>query len=275
MSLRAHVERLEGRGVGWSMYAVGIGTRGPVFSWNPDAALPSASTAKVLLLIEAARAVAAGEIDPAEPLHRSSVAPVADSGLWQHLAAEALAFTDAAQLVGAVSDNLATNVLLARLGGVEQITATTEDLGIRDVVLHDIVRDTRAPSDPPTLSTGSARGYADLFRRLAEHDGIPASISNQVLGWLRSSADLSMAAAAFGLDPLAHIAPDRGYTVVNKTGTDLGTRADAGIATGPAGSVAYACLARWDEPGSPPALRGDVLDAMRSFGAALHGAVSG
>jgi beta-lactamase class A len=46
------------------------------------------------------------------PLARTAEDPVVDSGLWQHLAAEALSAGDLAVLVGAVSDNLATNTLL-------------------------------------------------------------------------------------------------------------------------------------------------------------------
>jgi beta-lactamase class A len=268
------LRRLGDDGVTSGLHVVDIRTGRTLASWQPDVVLPSASAAKVLVLIEAARAVAAGEADLAETLDRTDVAEVGDSGLWQHLTAESLALGDVAQLVGAVSDNLATNVLLHRLGGVERVTRTAKDLGVHQVTLHDIVRDERTPEHPAALSTGSAHGYAELFRRLEVADGIPGTVADTVLSWLRHGTDLSMVAAAFGLDPLAHGDEDRGLAVVNKTGTDSGVRVDAGIVRGPTGSVAYACLAYWDEKRTTPAVRDHVLDAMRDVGAHLRRLVS-
>ena len=49
-------------------------------------------------------------------LDRRTVAPVHDSGLWHLLRGRRAAVEDVAVLIGAVSDNLATNVLLDLLG---------------------------------------------------------------------------------------------------------------------------------------------------------------
>ncbi len=83
-----------------------------------DRVLPAASLGKLLLLVEVARS-----LDLAEPLTRLPEDAVADSGLWQHLAVDTLAAGDLAALVGAVSDNLATNVLLRRVG-LEAVVAS-------------------------------------------------------------------------------------------------------------------------------------------------------
>lgn len=274
MSLLPTLTPLVSRGVRWSVCAFEVGTRETLFSFDAEAVLPSASAAKVLLLLETARAVSTGEADLTEPLTRNAVAPVADSGLWQHLATDVLPLGDVARLVGYVSDNWATNVLLARLGGVEQVMRTAESLGIRGVILHDIVRDVRTHADPPVLSTGNARGYADLFARLSAADGIDAEIAQRVREWLDDGVDLSMVASAFGLDPLAHTLTDRGFRVTNKTGTDAGVRVDAGVVEGSSRTIAYACLANWDEQASDPAMRDDVLVAMREFGMLLRDAVT-
>lgn len=274
MGATSALRRLEDEGVTASLHAVDVDSGRAVASWQPDVLLPSASAAKILVLMEAARAVAAGEADVTEHLDRSAVAGVGDSGLWQHLAVDSLPLSDVAQLVGAVSDNLATNVLLHRLGGVGRVAQTAGDLEVRDVALHDIVRDERTSAHAPTLSTGTARGYADLFRRLQIGDRIPRTVADTVMNWLRHGTDLSMVAAAFGLDPLSHGDEDRGLVAVNKTGTDRGVRVDTGIAHGPAGSVAYACLVYWDEHRSEPIVRDCVLDAMRDVGAHLRRIVS-
>jgi beta-lactamase class A len=239
---------------------------------RPDDVLRTASLGKLFLLSELARALVAGELDPDGPLTRSADDIVADSGLWQHLRVPTLSVDDLAVLVGAVSDNLATNVLLRRVG-LAAVHRRTAGLGITDAALHDRVRDHRSPEDPPTLSTGSARAYTRFFTGLCA-DGDPAAA--HVRRWLSASVDQSMVAAAFGLDPLAHQEPDRGLLLHHKTGTNRDVRADTGLLTGPRGRLAYAVIANWEitEPDHDP-VRDDVLAAMRAVGALLRQEVSG
>lgn len=247
----------------------------------PDRLVATASLAKVLLLIEVAARAEEGLVDLTSPVGRAGAPPVGDSGLWRHLRVEALPLGDVALLVGSVSDNLATNVLLdvVGLGAVADRARAVMPGGSR---LHDHVRDVRGPADPPTLSTGCAADWSALVAALAAGTVHSPAVSAQVATWLRTGADLSMAAAAFGLDPLAHDEPDRGLALWHKTGTDVGVRAEAGLLAGPDRAVAYAVLVEWDEaredhPGAPGAAgavgaadplgaRGDVLEAMRRVG---------
>jgi beta-lactamase class A len=205
----------------------------------------TASIGKLLLLVEVARGLADGTLRRDEPLDRRAVEPVADSGLWQHLDVDVLPLHDVALLVASVSDNLATNVLVERLGLPPARGRTA---------LHDVVRDHRGPQHPRTLSTGTAAELAQLMTEL------PA----QVRDWLRTGTDLSMVAAAFGLDPLAHTADD----LLNKTGTDSTVRADVGLV----GGLSYAVLAEWD-PGLD--LRAQVLAGMRRIGEQIRGTLPG
>lgn len=244
-----------------------------LFAAAPDAWLRSASVAKILLLIEVARRIEAGTLPADEPLTRDGVAPVADSGIWQHLSVPALAVADLARLVGAASDNLATNVLLDRVGGVAAVARTARAAGIHGVVLHDIVRDQRMPGHPPALSTGTAAGYADLMQRLWRGEVVDPAVSARVLDWLGGGFDLSMVAAPFALDPLAHAPTGGGLSVINKTGTDAGVRADVAVASGPRRTVVYACIANWSADVGTDA--GRVLDAMGAIGRALRAELEG
>jgi beta-lactamase class A len=233
--------------VTWSV-SVRDGDGVEVYGHRPDLVLSTASVGKLLLLLEVARTL------PADlACDRRAVAPVADSGLWQHLRTDVLPVADLAVLVASVSDNLATNVLLHHVG-LDRVAALAGSLGLTATALHDAVRDGRAPGHPPRLSSGSAAELSLLLHRLPELEG-----GARVLDWMRTSADLSMVASAFGLDPLSH----DGATVRNKTGTDDGVRADVGVATGPAGSVSYAVLANWTPPGDAV---GEVLATMRELG---------
>ena len=105
--------------------------------------------------------------------------------------------------------------------------------------------------------------------RLHRGDIVSPEVSARVMRWVAANADLSMVASAFGLDPLAHAEPDRGITLVNKTGTISTVRADVGIVAGPLGEVAYAVLASWpDDTARDP--RDRILAEMAAIGAAIR-----
>ena len=258
-----------GDGVAWGVCVRDAESGAVVAEHEPEAVLPTASIGKLLLLVAAARRCAAGE--GGEPVDRRDVPPVADSGLWQHLSTDRLPVHDCAALVGAVSDNLATNALVARWG-LAELDELAVELGLRQTRLHDVVRDERGPQHPSVLSSGTAGELSDLLARLHRGERAGDAVSAQVLRWLSAGTDLSMVAAAFGLDPLAHAQPDRGVRLVSKTGTDAGVRADVGAVAGPLRSLSYAVLAAW-----PPErdLRDDVLDRMRVVGRALRAEVGG
>jgi beta-lactamase class A len=216
-----------------------------VFEQNSAIPLSTASVGKVFLLLEVARRFEEGTLRPDEPLCRSAELSVADSGLWQHLRSECLPAEDLAVLVAGVSDNLATNVLLQRVG-----LAGVQRLSIGSTTLHDRVRDHRSANDEPRLSSGTTAELSALMVEVARHE--------RVVRWLSLNTDLSMVASAFGLDPLAHTGMDAGLTLFNKTGTDTG------VLRGPAGSLAYAVVANWRADGEDR--RRQVLRAMRGVG---------
>jgi beta-lactamase class A len=221
---------------------------------EPERLLRTASVGKVYLLERVAELIDSGELDPGELLSRDDGPAVADSGLWQHLDTARLTMADVARLVGAVSDNWATNVLLARVGlaGLPH--------GARGSRLHDYVRDERQPEHPPTLSEGCAADWAAWFLTQPQH--------GRVLDWIELGVDLSMIGSAFGLDPLAHREPDRGVRLWSKTGTSDGVRADVGLVEIDGDRTAYAAICNWPTDG--PDLRDEVLATMRAIGEALR-----
>ncbi len=256
------------RGTSWAVDIRDTTTGTTLIEIDNHRLLKCASLGKLYLLIEVAAQLIAGDIDPLSPLDRRSVAPVADSGLWQHLACDVLPVVDAAHLVGSLSDNLATNVLL-ELVGLEAVQARAAYHAVDGSRLNDRVRDVRAEGDAPTLSVGSAADWASLLAGL--HRGTIESrlVSELVMTWLAAGTDLSMVASAFGLDPLSHAGtPDRGITLWNKTGTDRGVRADAGIIRHDNRAFVYAVVCNWD-PQTQPDPRDAVLTAMHRIGQSL------
>lgn len=255
----------------WSVVVRDVGDDAVLAAAQPDQLQLTASIGKLFLLVEVAVRLAEGALDPEEPLTWAEEEHVADSGIWYLMDRRTLGVRDLCVLVGAFSDNLATNVLLRRVG-LTAVQARAVALGCTRSTLLDRVRRHRTPADPPTLSVGTAAELSAVL--VALHRGVVVSpaVSAQVLAWLAAGADLSMVAAAFDLDPLAHAEPDRGVTLVNKTGTISTARGDVGVVSGPAATLAYAVLATWPEQADP---RDAVLAAMRAVGQQLRSAVGG
>ena len=258
--------------VTWGITIAVDGTRSTAA--GAGGALPTASMGKVFLLIEVARRIVDGTLDPDERLTAEPDERVGDSGLWQHLCEPDLAIGSLAALVGAVSDNTATNVLLRRVG-LDRVRAVSVALGMPQTLLADRIRDVRGPADPPAPSFGRSDDLARLMAGLSSGTVESPEVSALVVGWLAADTDLSMVASAFALDPLAHA--DGVIRLFHKTGTDVGVRADAGHVEGPSGAVSYAVLAAW-EPFADPILEaghvGAVLQVMRGIGNLIHAQVS-
>ncbi|WP_152531216.1 serine hydrolase [Mycobacterium sp. UM_CSW] len=236
-------------------------------SRNADRPMKTASVGKLLLLVEVARQCARGELSGATLLDRDPELLVADSGIWQHLLIERLPTRDLCVLIASVSDNLATNILLKRVG-LRKLRDLAESLDLVHTALLDYVRDHRGPDDPATLSTGSASELSRLMSQLGRKELISQTVSEQVNAWLATSVDLSMVAGAFGLDPLAHATSDRNFFVRNKTGADAGIRADVGTIGRVSVWFDYAVIANWDP--SDRDLRDEVLAGMHAIGMTLR-----
>ncbi len=260
------VRPLVADGIHWSAC---VRDRAGTMLWQQAATRvqPTASVGKLLLLLETARRIEAGTSDPDLLLDRGDD-PVADSGLWQRLRTRELPVADLAVLVGAVSDNLATNVLLRHVG-LDAVDALRGGLGLVDTRLLDQVRPERGPRHAAALSTGRADELSALVHRMATPGAARPAGAERVTEWLSGNTDLSMVAGAFGLDPIAHRAADRPRVQLwNKTGTDTGIRADVGYVSRGSTAYAYAVLAAW-EVGAGPDPTTRVLAAMHSVGAAL------
>lgn len=241
--------------------------------YEPDTQCETASVGKIFLLIEVARRLVSGELDADQRIGIPPEHFVADSGLLYRMRDPRVCVYDAALMVGAVSDNLATNALLA-LCGLEEVRAVAHGLGYTRTSLHDYIRAERTPDLPWTPSYGTAAELADLLHHLGAGDVISPEVSALVMTWLAADTDTSMVAAALLLDPLAHADREyQGMLLRHKTGSTSVARIDVGYLSGPAASLAYAVAANWSD--SPLDLRAPVLDAMSAIGEQLRTHVTG
>jgi len=249
-------------GTRWSILVTDVDSGRVLLSHDPDAVMNTASVGKIFLLHRLLAEVDAGTRSLEERVARRPVEWIDDSGLWYLLQANELSLYDVAALIGAVSDNAATNTL-CRVVGLPVVQDHTRSLGYTASGLDDIVRWPRPPGSPPTLSHGTAEELVRFVSRLLRAEDLSTSSADTLQRWLGAGMDLSMVASAFGLDPLAHYAYDRGVWLWNKTGTMSTVRADLGVVMSPTRRIAYAVLANWNrgEDG-----RDAVLAAMRDIG---------
>ena len=227
-------------GVQVSARATDLATGKVLFSVDDHVVMPTASIGKVLLLVEVASRLNGASSDAFTVLDRAPRDSVGDSGIWQHMQSPSLPLADLAALIGATSDNLATNVLI-RYVGLEAVRARTETLGLTRTALLDLVRDHRGPDDAPQLSIGSAKELTWLFASLARGEIVEprgvAARGRLAVAQLRP-LDGRLARSASTRSRTAM--PDHGVLLMNKTGTDGGVRSEVGVLRGPRASVAYA-----------------------------------
>jgi len=151
--------------------------------------------------------------------------------------------------------------------GIDRVQQTADELGLKSMALLDRIRDVRTQEHPVAPSVACAAEAAHLMYRLAVAEGLDVPVAAEVVHWLSLNTDLSMVASEFGADPLAHAnAPVR---LFNKTGTDLGIRADAGALVVRDGVVvSYAALAQWNSDGADHATV--VMHDMAAIGVVIQ-----
>lgn len=207
-----------------------------------------ASVGQVLLLLDVAkhRLVAegrSGDYPVADvEMGRSAVPPVGGSGIWQHLVGvESMPSEALAVLVGQLSDNLATNVLLHH-SGIDAVNATAEGLGLTNTRLHDFVRDGRGPDDPAVFATGTTDELLGLMVKMS----ISSGVTGRALKWIETDGIRPAMGQRFDEGP--ERPPFGGAAFCHeysKTGTDAGVRAVMGLVDGPVDALAYALVVNW------------------------------
>lgn len=251
---------------------------------NADEVLPIASVGKLLLLARIAQEFADGRLRSGEEITIHPEDYCAGSGLLTALSPRRWTMLDLVHLTAAVSDNTATNALLRRVG-LDRVNEGAGRLGLRETRILDRIREPRLSDHAPTFALGTARELAALAQRIAGSE----DWARMMLGWLGMNTDRSMVAATIPHDPEERDLHAAGPTqaqaqapglgpklgaeaplrLANKTGTDAGVRAEAGVVRG-SRDLCYAAIGRCapgDEHKLVSSLRGiGVLIAAHAAG---------
>ncbi|WP_198664384.1 serine hydrolase [Jiangella endophytica] len=226
---------------------------------DPDAPVVTASVFKIPVLVELCRQFAAGERAHTDrmrvPAGGRTLGP---TGLSVMLDDADLSLRDVAYLMMSVSDNHATDALMALLGR-ERINAGMAALGLPGTVLEEdcagLFRIIEADGlggvlDPETTNRSTPRETTTLLRRIWTADGLPEQACAE-------------ARRIMGLQVWPHRLtsgfPDDDVKVSGKTGTLSHVRNEVGVVEYPDGA-AYAVAVFLRLPG--PAFRNPAADAV-------------
>jgi beta-lactamase class A len=188
---------------------------GETFSHQEDVVFPSASTIKVPILISLMDAVAEGKFDLNAPAPIPAGQVAGGCGIIQ-LLSEEIPFTllDHAKMMIVLSDNAATNQLIATLG-IDEINATCQKLGLKDTILGRKMMDFEAKlqgKDNFTSCQDMLTIFELLHRNPQQYDTAIQILKEQMLN-----------------DLLPTYTDRESYAFAHKTGELPGIRHDVGI----------------------------------------------
>jgi beta-lactamase class A len=232
--------------------AIDLGT-GETIAVDADSRFPTASTIKTAVMIEAWQQTTDGRLSMDSTLTLRDADKVGGAGVLRGLHdGLALTVADLIHLMIVLSDNTATNLLIARLGTV-RVNERLESFGLRETRLfRPTFRDGRPDVFPDLerefgLGMTTPREMARLLATIARGTAVNRAASDAMLATLRRQQDRAMIPRLLPSDDRVQIG--------NKTGTDeekhalsdgqkRHVRADTAIVTGPGFSYVIAIYAR-------------------------------
>lgn len=266
MSLLTLLERHVAR----QPFVMGIGVRnlatGEEVAVNGTDLYPMASTFKVPILYTLMQQVDLGAVSLTERI-RVPEGPALGSGALPHFhRGVELTVRDLAYLMIIISDNLATDLILHRIGGPEQVNATMAKLGLNDIHVHmdcyhllceglGIDPDNRDFLEQLLADSKEAHNleFADdsfIFQQVPENNVSSPLDMCRLLAEIVQPTHLTAEAsevmvAIMGNQHLRQrmpaLLPEK-LQVINKTGTVRGTRCDVGVMMMNSGPIAFSAF---------------------------------
>ncbi len=199
---------------------------------DADTVFPTASVVKVAIVAELLAQTEEGRIDLAETVTVTGDALVAGSGaLAQLTPGLRLPLRDLAFLTLSISDNTASNLCLAAVGGSDAVNARMRSWGMSETVIHRPIRFKLGPNDPPHTATGTPADFARLLSLAARGALHSPVVSRALLDLMAHCASDELLPRYLEVNPCASDlsvdAPP--FAIRHKTGAVTGVRNDAGV----------------------------------------------
>ncbi|MCX8161292.1 MAG: class A beta-lactamase-related serine hydrolase [Candidatus Saccharicenans sp.] len=211
---------------------------GWTFLHNEEARFPAASLIKIPIMVACFKAVEDGRLDLREKYVLRRQDRVGGSGLLRRMRnGRTFTYEELIDYMVTHSDNIATNVIIKRLG-FDYIKEVFDSLGLKDTVLNRLMMDFRAREEGLENYT-SAREMTGLLEMIYYGRCLSAGISEKCLDVLKRQRIN---------DRLPRFLP-REATVAHKTGQEREVCHDAGIVFSPHGDYIITVLVRtWSGP---------------------------
>lgn len=149
-----------------------------LFEKNAERQIASASTIKMLIMVEAYRCFAAGKLDLNEKIGISNAQKV-EFSLISEMNTNQYTVKDLILLMMTISDNTATNVLIDLLG-MEDINNTSKELGLRGTILQRKMMDFEAAKEGRQNLT-IPRDLLMLLEKLYKYEILTPSACDEML----------------------------------------------------------------------------------------------
>jgi len=224
------------------MFFVDLDT-GAYLNWEGDATFSSASTIKLPVLVALFQDVDAGKIRLDEKLTLKSEMIGDGSGdlQYQKPGTQLTALETAIKMI-TISDNTATNMLIARLGGAEVLNQRFRAWGLTATAIHNALPDLEG------TNTTSPKELASLMAMVNQGELVSLQSRDRMLDIMRHTITNSLLPRGLG----------KGATIAHKTG-DIGSLvADVGLIDMPIGKryIAAVMVKRpHNDPGAQELIR--------------------
>jgi len=239
--------------------------RARTFAWHAEERFPAASTIKLGVLVALMRAADRQLLALDEPVPVPLRDPVGGSGILRHLLGPlSLTWRDLAMLMIGLSDNVATNLIIDRLG-VAAVNDALRDLGLTDTILHRRLTD--APAGP--LAEATPDNLCRLMRAVVEERAASPAACREMLDILRRQQDRTLIPRYLPFDPYL----PGPYHVANKTGFVSGVRADVAYVEGPDARYVLAVMVK-DAPDPGFAVEHEAAVLVGRLARAVHDLVA-
>jgi beta-lactamase class A len=203
--------------------------------YKADTEFPTASVIKIAIVTEVFLQVESGKLSASSEINIPENALVPGSGVLAQLTPGlSLPLGDLATLTINVSDNTASNLCLAAVGGPEVVNARMHDVwGMQNTTIHRPIKFALEPGDPRYTATSTPRDMQRLVQHLADASTIPQPVCDQVLRRMGYVVDSELLPRYLDVNPYASDlrveAPP--FVVRHKGGAVNGVRGDAGLIT--------------------------------------------
>lgn len=214
-------------------------------SLRADEPFPTASAIKIFVLHALLVEAAAGRLDLAERQAVPEGSRTLGSGALLHLAPGlAPTWSDMATLMMMLSDNLATNLLVDRLG-IDTINAHILQAGLTATRLNGRVDFARLAADKAALGASTPADLVRFFVRLRRGQLLDPATTERLLDVMRIQKYIEPLRRNLPADPYAREFGDpEPVWVASKTGSLSGVRCEAGLVHTPRAEWAIAVMTR-------------------------------